>query len=68
MEMIIVYEDNTRKDIVSNTYSVGKVSKRTDPIQGVSFTDLDCPSKHKLLYIEAQGIIPENLEMCRFCF
>jgi|JI6StandDraft_1071083.scaffolds.fasta_scaffold36639_4 hypothetical protein len=68
MEMIIVYEDSTRKDIVANAFSVGKVTKRTDPIRGVNFTDLNCPSKHRMLLIEAEGIVPASLEMCRFCF
>lgn len=66
--MIIVYEDNKRKDIVASTFSVGVLSRRTEPIRGVSFTDLNCPSKHRLLLIEAENIVPKSLEMCRFCF
>lgn len=68
MELIIIYEDEKRKNTIANMYSTGVMSLRTPAVEGLHFAEVKCAAGHKLLYVNREGIVKNDQEVCRFCF
>lgn len=69
IELVITYEAQRMLDAPARMHSLGRVTRRTDPIPGIDFTEMFCPSRHRLLKIQRQrNHLEIGDELCRHCF